>query len=176
MALLALLGISAFSYSELRWPDHVLVSASSENPALPRGIYLARLKRVSSCEAFNAGPESPIGFVTNGIGLSYTSEPAINDLIDLMLDKGCDLNGYNAFGFTPLHGAIIAAAPAAIDLLLSRGADVNLTVRQTESNTGKPYVGLNAIEFAKLLEATGGETNKERRGIREKLELKANKI
>ena len=71
----------------------------------------------------------------------YNANPAV---MVLLLDRGAEVNGRDAYGMTPLHEAARSAAnPAVVTLLLDRGADATL-----RDNNGKVPVDYAAENTA----------------------------
>lgn len=64
--------------------------------------------------------------------------------IELSLDNGANINAPNDSGITALHCAAVNGDVERVNLLLNRGADINLRV------TAGKYSGKTALEMAKL--------------------------
>jgi len=47
------------------------------------------------------------------------------DMVELLIERGADVNGRDASGSTPLHHAAAGGNKAVVELLLAKGADVN---------------------------------------------------
>ena len=47
------------------------------------------------------------------------------EVIELLIQKGADVNARNRNGTTPLHGAVFLGQTEAVELLIQKGADAN---------------------------------------------------
>ena len=61
-------------------------------------------------------------------------------MIDLLLDAGADINATNLSGFTPLHHAVEGEAIEAIELLIKKGASLDL-----KTKTGRTVLEIAAM-------------------------------
>jgi ankyrin repeat protein len=61
----------------------------------------------------------------------YTLYNNLNEqILDLFLKNGADINGIDMYGETPLHYAYMQGNKKIIDLLLKKGADMNIKNKQ----------------------------------------------
>ena len=80
------------------------------------------------------------------------------------LESGIDVNLKDKFGDTPLHKAALNGHKVIAELLIEKGADVNIII------SSGPLMGQSALDFASVLKSTeladllrkhGGKTAKE---------------
>jgi ankyrin repeat protein len=72
----------------------------------------------------------------SGVGIWVVGEnPGTNDealeAVKLALELGGDVNAVNAFGYTALHGAAHRGAPAIVELLVGKGARLDVALTRT---------------------------------------------
>lgn len=72
------------------------------------------------------------------------------EIIILLLDNGADINSISALKFTPLHFAVLRNRPAAVKILLERGANADLT----DENGVKPLNGAKLLNDKKDVDPT----------------------
>jgi ankyrin repeat protein len=65
--------------------------------------------------------------------LHYAIRESNEDIVDLLLKRGMDINAKDKYGYTPLHWAVTNKDKKMVELLVSRGADVN--ARNLQGNT-----------------------------------------
>jgi len=73
------------------------------------------------------------------MSLEKRSEDAAELIAETLLNAGCDINAADDKGRTPLIYAVIYQRPAAVKMLLKRGANIN----------AKDHDGLSALDWAK---------------------------
>jgi ankyrin repeat protein len=73
------------------------------------------------------------------MSLEKRSENAVELIAETLLNAGCDVNAADSKGRTPLMYAAIFERPGVINLLLKRGANINV----------KDHDGLSALDWAK---------------------------
>ncbi len=120
-----------------------------------------------------------VGAYTEASGLYYVPNEA---LVDLLIDRGADVNARSKYGATPLHIAANHLHPFVVDKLVSKGADIN--AQDDKGNTSlhwavigwdSPRLNQSPVhmcdpEVAKLLLVRGADkdvSNKEGKKARE---------
>jgi len=94
----------------------------------------------------------------------------VTDIVQLLVDRGADVNAIGEYGDTPLHVAVRAGHRPAAELLLTKGADVNvqnrgisIRWRHKKETAGQTPLLLalrtNRVDIVNLLIAEGAETN-----------------
>ena len=70
----------------------------------------------------------------NGLGTFLTMAAYMGnvEIIEILLDNGARINQTSFNGLTPLMNAVISRNPAAVKLLVERGADISLETRRKE--------------------------------------------
>ena len=81
-------------------------------------------------------------------------------LINLLLDRGADINQADKSGRVPLENAVLKNNKDIVELLLDRGADTNKVVRGVEETPLFTAVKMGFIELARLLLDRGADINK----------------
>ena len=69
------------------------------------------------------------GLVKNNFGFSplhRVCQRGKKECVELLIDKGADINAQNNFGWTPLHIAARNGQKDIVELLIANGADVNI--------------------------------------------------
>jgi ankyrin repeat protein len=88
-------------------------------------------------------------------------------IIRLLLDKGANVNAKNIAGLTPLHTAVLRRGePAAVELLIARGAAVNAVADQQGWIPLHGAAGSGRLDLVDILLAHGADrTAKDGRGL-----------
>ena len=81
----------------------------------------------------------------------------LKEIVELLLDKGADVNAKEEVGWTPLHYAAAMSHKAIAELLLDKGADVNAKDDGGDTPLDVAMLG-NDKETAGLLRKHGGKT------------------
>ncbi|MBN8828096.1 MAG: ankyrin repeat domain-containing protein [Sphingobacteriia bacterium] len=77
-----------------------------------------------------------IDYEKNNLLISAAESKKDNiDILNILLDKGLNIDHFNKYGYTALYNAISTENSKATQLLLSRGADIKL-----KDSTGKTYL------------------------------------
>jgi uncharacterized protein len=99
-------------------------------PLLALAIYRSPLTFVRILLESGAAPnyEALDGFTAVYAALS-TDRPDKHALIELLIERGADVNGRGINDYTPLHYAVAQCDERAIRILLERGADPSLKTR-----------------------------------------------
>lgn len=82
-----------------------------------------------------------------------------NEIIELLISLGADVNGYNREGQTPLHQAMTVDSKEIAELLIARGADVNAKMLPTGMTLLHRAVNNNDQEGVEFLIAHGADVN-----------------
>jgi Ankyrin repeats (many copies) len=103
--------------------------------------------------------------------LHMAAEWGREDLADLLIAGGADVEARNESDERPLHVAATYGRPTVVKLLLSKGADVGATGRRLNTPLHAAACGLGGqsniegrLEVAKLLIAAGANVNARERG------------
>jgi len=62
------------------------------------------------------------------------------EIIDMLIEKGIQLDSQNLSGWTALHYAVFQQQPECMRKLIHHGCDVNIQVRTTTSSVLKMYL------------------------------------
>jgi len=81
----------------------------------------------------------------------------LKEIVELLLDKGADVNAKEEVGWTPLHYAAAMSHKAIAELLLDKGADVNAKDDGGDTPLDVAMLG-NDKETAELIRKHGGKT------------------
>lgn len=108
-------------------------------------VAVAGFNRVKEVKRLVKSKNVDINSQNNGIGTFL--EYAVIDIdevedIEVLLDHGARINQRDANGFTPLMAAVFYKNPAAVKLLVERGADINLGLKSGGRN-------VTALDLAK---------------------------
>ncbi len=123
------------------------------------GSHLVRVRARLATRRFNfLGPPKMPNFKNLGLSRTMVNQERLNsELIDavfnqdinnvkLLLDAGADVNAVNEYGFTNLYYAASECNMEIVQLLMSRGADPNLSGNpQTLNDGAKPLHGIAHI-------------------------------
>lgn len=110
--------------------DPNLPQADGESPlAVAIGQEKGRAEKVALLLGKGADPEKVHAFGSALHRAASIHSSASNEILPLVLAKAAGAGGYDAGGWTPLHSAASSANPAAIRLLVGKGADVNVRTR-----------------------------------------------
>jgi hypothetical protein len=110
--------------------DPNLPQTDGESPlAVAIGQEKGRAAKVALLLEKGADPERihAFGSALHRAAAIHTS--ASGEVFPLVLAKAAGVGGYDASGWTPLHSAASSANPAAIRLLVAKGADVNVRTK-----------------------------------------------
>jgi hypothetical protein len=135
--------------------DLLVVQATTAEFGPVREIALWTLRRHDSCRDEDFLPASPIGFLIAGWDDGENGSRSAQ-LLEAMIDLGCNVNAVGASGLTPLHSAILFNNLPATTLLLHHGADPQLTTT-IDKGEAKITIGLDARAFAIYLDEASGE-------------------
>ena len=78
------------------------------------------------------------------------------NVMQLLLDRGAELNAVDQDGWTPLHGATLHGHKDVVQLLLERGADPNIATRPGRHTALSIALGLRYKDTAIIIRAYGG--------------------
>ncbi len=87
------------------------------------------------------------------------------EVVELLIDKGADVNAKGKYGGTPLHSAAFFGQTEIVELLIAKGADLNAKIES--AGILKGYTPLDVAEefnlpvLADLLRKHGGKTGEE---------------
>lgn len=82
-----------------------------------------------------------------------------NEIIELLISLGADVNGYNREGQTSLHQAMMADSKEIAELLIAHGADVNAKMFSTGMTLLHRAANNNDKEAVEFLIARGADVN-----------------
>ena len=136
--------------------DYQILAAITEDsyPMIPKRLAMAYLKYgpISIQDKTNT-ERSPLSFALAGVGI-VDNDKDVYKTVEILIDRGANVNEYNE-GLTPLHEAVLFGDIELIRILLSAGAVPEAVI--TSNNSAK---GLNAFQFAELLESKDSEKYK----------------
>lgn len=127
-------------------------------PCLEYAIYHSPLPFIRTLIELGADPnyEAQSGFPSLFATLS-TKRQDEHQLLDLLLEAGADVDQRGLNDWTPLHYAAVRNDPAAVELLISRGADPAARTRIDDFTTPLEEARrLGHAEVVKVLEKAGG--------------------
>ncbi len=121
---------------------------------IPRPLALAYLKYgpISIQDKTSHG-QPPLSFALAGSGIAG-DDTDVYKTIEILINRGANVNEYND-GVTPLHEAVLFGDIELIKILLSAGANPEAVITRNNSANG-----LNAFQFAELLESKDSEKYK----------------
>lgn len=128
--LVAIAGVVIFylgHFYTMKLNDHIY-SATHSTFKLPSRIYIWRFLKVTPDTRINE--QTPIQYLLqSNVPLNDKKIGEIEDMLDLFMAKGIDINATSAFGLTAMHYAIMDEDPKAVELLIQKKANVNEPAR-----------------------------------------------
>ncbi len=103
--------------------DHIY-SATHSMFKMPSRLYIWRFLKVTPQTRING--QTPIQYLLqSNVPLNDKKIAEFDDMLDLFIAKGIDINATSTLGLTAMHYAIMDEDPKAIELLIKKRADVN---------------------------------------------------
>jgi ankyrin repeat protein len=123
-------------------------------------LFYLRLNYFESCQDMGNRP-LPIVFVLNGYDHDTADKEKVFKVADKLIEIGCDVNGYDEMGLTPLQMSLVPllGSPSVVEFLLQRGADpykeaIDGSYTLLETYSVKKYTGMNAFDLAQKEKTT----------------------
>lgn len=130
---------------------NILLDAGAD-PHVMTGEQPCRMEDPEYCEESSyLGPEGQVtpfmaaAGVGWRLGISRGRESDAIEALQILLDRGADINQANQNGNTALHGAATRHSPAIIEFLVANGADLNA---QNEKGWTPLDIALGQVDFA----------------------------
>jgi hypothetical protein len=93
-------------------------------------LYLKHTDRVYSEDAY---PYTLLNFTLSNYGQRGVDSASVIEVATLLLERGVDIDAYNAKGSTALHDAVIMCQTDVVKFLLDNGADKSILTNYPES-------------------------------------------
>ena len=140
-----------------------VVYATSAGDSLLGDVHRWRLRRLDKCPTDEFLPDTPVGYVVNAYGMPGTNDAKVLELLEVLLEKGCDIDARSREGTVPLHVAIMSGEAELVEFLLNNGADSKLKYEWKAvagfSYRKSKFEGLNALELAEALQEIDSRNN-----------------
>lgn len=118
-----------------------------------------RVRFLPECPTTGIRPNTTIGYLAAAHDHPGSIPAEVEEIIELLIRNGCDINQYSESGTTPLHDAVLFNNAQLVSLLLNLNANPHLEIKQSPHNPEKrkKILGLNALEFAHYLNENSGQ-------------------
>jgi ankyrin repeat protein len=136
--------------------EHQILAATTQDtyPLVPKQLAMAYLKYGPNPSQSRTKMGRPaLSYASAGLGI-VGNDDDVYKTTQILIERGANVNELNE-GMTPLHEALLYGDIELIEILLSAGANPEAVI--TANNSAK---GLNAFQFAKLLESKDTEKYK----------------
>ena len=121
----------------------------------PKPVFWFYLRYVRGPKLDDPKELNLLHFTLNGCHERLPHDKTCVQVIDWLLASGHDINvrSNDTFGFSPIHGAVLACSKESVKYLIDRGADVNALA------TGEKFKGMTPLRLIDEFKSPCGDMN-----------------